>query len=327
MDNVRAPMQQRRRALALCSGTSPRAFEGRRRADGRRHGAARVSAEAPPRVRRNACRMLPRDHVRRMARVLCCAFVRMHMLNISVCVWFPRTPWLRACRWIRVRCPLCIGRGMHARGMPACGRRSAVVALQRVSRVGAVRRLAAHFIRHPPRVPPPPHAREHTHAPASSACAHTQVRRVGARAAGWTATRSRGGRGAYPRATAAVLQCCVYCRGTESTDAYGAKASTAARQTRAANAVTRRRPAVATCGCVSVFGDEGTGGAREGRGVGAAAGARGADVCTRMAECGVCVQAREQLREAYTAFARVEHCSFAEFTRVRTNHRVPTEYR
>lgn len=171
------------------------------------------------------------------------------------------------------------------------------------------------------------HAREHTHAPASSACAHTQVRRVGARAAGWTATRSRGGRGAYPRATAAVLQCCVYCRGTESTDAYGAKASTAARQTRAANAVTRRRPAVATCGCVSVFGDEGTGGAREGRGVGAAAGARGADVCTRMAECGVCVQAREQLREAYTAFARVEHCSFAEFTRVRTNHRVPTEYR
>jgi hypothetical protein len=152
--------------------------------------------------------------------------------------------------------PLCIGRGMHARGMHACGRRSA----------GG--RTAASFPsgrRSPPCCPlhsapsssnPRPlalrralalaltlthartlaraHAREHTRAPASSACARTQVRRVGARAAGWTATRSRGGRGAYPRATAAVLQCCVYCRGTESTDAYGAKASTAARQTRAA---------------------------------------------------------------------------------------------
>jgi hypothetical protein len=59
MDNVRAPMQQRRRALALCSGTSPRAFEGRRRADGRRHGAARVSAEDPPRVRPAACAAMP----------------------------------------------------------------------------------------------------------------------------------------------------------------------------------------------------------------------------------------------------------------------------
>ena len=54
-----------------------------------------------------------------LLRVLCCAFVRMHMLNISVCVWFPRTPWLRACRWIRVRCPLCIGR-WHACAWHAC---------------------------------------------------------------------------------------------------------------------------------------------------------------------------------------------------------------